>query len=86
MRLQAVTVYPLAQALRRMPCCCQDGTAGDAFEAVDLPAAGELYASGASDRVDGQAVDGVAVAVDGETHRLFADVSILQGQAISGGR
>jgi len=55
--LQAVPVHPLSQAGGGVPRCCQDGTTGDASEAIGLPAAGELYPSGARDRIDGQTVN-----------------------------
>jgi len=70
MRLQAVPVHPLSQRLGGVPCCSEAGATGDAFEAVDLAAAGELYPSGARDRIDGQAMDRGAVATDGEAHWL----------------
>ena len=55
--LQAVPVHPLSQAGGGMPRCCQDGTTGDTSEAIGLPAAGELYPSGARDRINGQTVN-----------------------------
>jgi hypothetical protein len=63
-----------------MYCSSQESTAGDTFETVDLPAAGELYPSGASDGVKGQTMDGSAVATDGEAHWLVAVESIVAGQ------
>lgn len=65
---EAVTVHPLTQTVGAGDESAHDGTAGHAFEAVDLPAAGELHPSGARDGVDGQAVNGAAVLADSEDH------------------
>ena len=67
---EAVTVHPLSQGEGADHQGAHHGTAGDTFEAVDLPAAGELYPSGARDRIDGQAMDGAAVLTDSEDHWL----------------
>jgi hypothetical protein len=67
---EAVTVHPLSQGEGADSKGAQHGAAGDAFEAIDLPAAGELHPSGARDRIDGQAMDGAAVLTDSEDHWL----------------
>jgi len=63
-----VTVYPLSQGDGAYGKGAQHGTTGDTFEAVDLPAAGELNPSGARDRVNGQAMNGAAVLADAKDH------------------
>jgi hypothetical protein len=84
---EAVTVYPLAQAQGADDGSRQDGTARHTSEAVDTAAAGELYLSGARDRIKGQAVNGAAVLADGE-HGMVAlvDAVSLQGQGRPAGR
>jgi hypothetical protein len=57
---EAVTVHPLAQAAI-LPCHQgEDGTTGDAIEAVDLTAAPEANANAALQGIDGHSLDGVA--------------------------
>ena len=82
MILQAVTVDPLSQGGRGAPCCCQDGATGNPSEPIGAAAGGELYPSGASDGVNGQTVNGRAVATDGEAHWLVAVGSIVAGPGV----
>jgi len=78
--LQAVTVYPLAQGAVLPQHQRQDGTAGDAIEAVELGATLEADANGTRQGIDGHAVDGVAADGVDANHGSFAVESILQGQ------
>jgi len=84
---QTVTVHPLSYAQGGHQHRCQDGTAGDASEAVLGQSAGELHLSGALDGVDGQAMNGGAVLTDADhgSFRLVDGIS-LQGQGGGSGR
>ena len=61
----------------------QDGTAGDAIEAVDLAATTKADANRSGDGVNGDLVDGIAANGVDAKHGSFAlvDVISLQGQA-----
>ena len=60
----------------------QDGTAGDAIEAVDLAATTKADANRSGDGVNGDLVDGIAANGVDAKHGSFAlvDVISLQGQ------
>jgi len=77
---EAVTVHPLAQGAI-LPCQQrEDGTTGDAIEAVELAATTEANPNATLQGIDGHSVDSVAADGVDSDHGSFAVERSLQGQ------